>query len=151
HDLLGRLLINIVFYDRPILTRLGLDHAKDQIHLRILLLRRIAERPVLDRVAFRPLAQEFPVNIFKLDEGRLEFARYWPEVLAALDAMPAAFRKSSRAFLHHAAVTRRRICTIREYFDLLLTDRKALLSDAVGLIESAISLPSIAGDDESDL
>jgi hypothetical protein len=151
HDLLGRLLLNIVFYDRQALERFGLGDAKDHVHLRLMLLRRIAERPGLDRVIFRSLALEFPINIFKLDEGRLEFARYWPDVLASLDAMPAAFRKSSRAFQHHAAISRRRICTIREYFDLTLPQRKQLLSDAVALIENAITLPSEAGDGESDL
>lgn len=151
HDLLGRLLLTIVFYDRQALSRFGLENAKDYVHLRLLLLRRLAERPVLDRVAYRPLALEFPVNILKLDVGRLEFARYWPELLAALDAMPSAFRKSSRAFQHHAAITRRRICTIKEYFDLTHPQRKKLLSEAVEMIENAITLPSIAGDGENDL
>jgi hypothetical protein len=72
-------------------------------------------------------------------------------LLAALDAMPSAFRKSSRAFQHHAAITRRRICTIKEYFDLTPAQRKTLLSEAVAMIENAITLPSISGDGESDL
>jgi hypothetical protein len=151
HDLLGRLLLNIVFYDREALTRFGLTGATDPIHLRILLLRRIAARPALARKAYRPLASEFPVNIFKLDDGRLEFARYWPEVLGALGAMPPLFRDTSRTYKHHAAISRRRVCTIREYFDLTAEKRRVLLEEAVRLLEDALNLPRAGPDDERDL
>jgi hypothetical protein len=56
HDLLGRLLLNIVFYDREALTRFGLADAKDSIHLRILLLQRLAARSALSRTTYRALA-----------------------------------------------------------------------------------------------
>ncbi len=151
HDLLGRLLLNIVFYNRDALGRFNLTDAQDPIHLRVLLLRRIAARPVLGRKAYQPLALEFPVNIFKLDNGRLEFARYWREVLAALDDMPQVFRNTSRAYKHHAAITRRRICTIREYFELTDEQRRDLLEQAIQLLNEGLNLPASGLDEETNL
>lgn len=151
HDLLGRLLLTIVFHDRAALTRFGLEAATDPTHLRLLLLRRVAVRGVLVRRSYQALALQFPLNIFKLEEGRLEFAPHWREVLAALDAMPPGFREQSRTYKHHAGITRRRICTITEFFDLTSIDRQNLLGQAVDLLEDALRLPPIGEDDESDL
>jgi hypothetical protein len=151
HDLLGRLLLNIVFHDREALTRFGLAEAQDPTHLRVLLLRRIATRSALDRKVYQPLALQFPINILKLDNGRLEFARYWTEVLAALDEMPQVFRNTSRAYKHHVAITRRRVCTIREYFDIADTQRQVLLEQAIRLLEEGVVLPLVGLDDETDL
>jgi hypothetical protein len=39
HDILGRLLINALFYDFPLRAALGFENAKDAEHLRFLLLR----------------------------------------------------------------------------------------------------------------
>ena len=42
HDILGRLLINALFYDFSSRAALGFENAKDAEHLRFLLLRQIA-------------------------------------------------------------------------------------------------------------
>lgn len=151
HDLLGRLLLNSLFYNRAELARLGLGDARDAIHLRILLLRRVAGRPALTRRTCQALALEFPVNILKLDDARLEFAPYWSDVLAALDDMPSAFRENSRTFKHHVSISRRRVAVITQFFDITPNERVRLLEEAVELLEEALDLPPNGQDDESDL
>ena len=82
HDLLGRYLINSTFFDRSMLERLGLTAASDPVHLRLLLLRRIACRTAMSLKPFRKLATDFAVKLLKLDaEGNPEFIPYWNEVL----------------------------------------------------------------------
>jgi hypothetical protein len=115
-----------------------------------LLLKRIASRAALGLKAFRELALEFAVNVFKLDVDRLEFAPYWTDVLEALDQMPPTLRQSSRTFNHHTAITRRRIATMENYFRPTLQQKQELLVRAIDDLEFALQLPPHV-DDESDL
>ena len=65
HDILGRWLINAIFYDFPLREKLGLAEAKDADHLRFLLLRRISQNNLLGEVAYRPIGEEFATSIFQ--------------------------------------------------------------------------------------
>jgi hypothetical protein len=150
HDLIGRYLIAAAFHDWQARARIGFSDAQSPAHLRLLLLKRIASRPDLELKAFRELALEFAINVFKLDVGRLEFAPYWPDVLEALDRMSPALRQGSRTFNHHTAITRRRIATMETYFSPTLQQRQDLLARAVADLEFALKLPA-RPDDESDL
>lgn len=116
HDILGRFLINALFYDFPMRDELGFSEAKDAEHLRFLLLRQISQKPALGESAYRSLGEEFATTIFKVDpdHGRASFAPFWRDVMAALDGMPQSLRDNSRLFRHHTAVSRRRIANLNE-------------------------------------
>lgn len=152
HDLIGRYLVKAVYFDRALLSHLGLD-AADHIQLRLLLLRRIATRDELARRLFMPLAVEFAVNILKLGtDGNLEFARYWKEVLGILEAMPRTIWDTNRTFNHHVAVSRRRVATSEELFQTTIDERFEQLSKAIEHLEYALNrLAQTDADDESDL
>ena len=111
HDILGRWLINALFYDRESLNKFGFGDARDSTHLRFLLLERISKKQELGMVIHREIGEEFARSIFKIDpgNGRGEFMDFWREALAALDAMATPLRRTSRPFNHHTAVSRRRI------------------------------------------
>jgi hypothetical protein len=111
HDLLGRYLLTGLFYDHAAREEAGFGEAANPEHLRLLALKRIAGMPELARNDLRDVANAFATTIFKIDpdHGHALFAPFWREALAALDKMPRAFRTTSRAFLHHSAVSRRRI------------------------------------------
>ncbi|NLY00504.1 MAG: hypothetical protein GXY83_30785, partial [Rhodopirellula sp.] len=49
HDLLGRYLLTSTYFDRQMLARLSISDAVDPVHLRLMLLRRIATRHDLER------------------------------------------------------------------------------------------------------
>jgi hypothetical protein len=153
HDLLGRYLITSTFYDREMLERLNLSNANDPIHLRILLLRRIATRTAVAEKHYFHIAIDFAIKIFKLDpEGNPEFFRYWKEVLAILENMPTGIRKTSRTFNHHVAISRRRVAVNPQYFEATVEEKKNQLEKAISEIEFAINfLERRRGDDESNL
>ncbi|MGI0133731.1 MAG: hypothetical protein ACREBW_02075, partial [Candidatus Micrarchaeaceae archaeon] len=94
HDILGRFLINALFYDFPTRAELGFSDARDPEHLRYLLLRDLSREPVLGERAFRHLGEEFATSIFKIDpdHGRSSFVSIWREVVHALDSMPNGLR-----------------------------------------------------------
>ena len=152
HDLLGRYLLNSTYFDRQMLEKLSLLDAADPVHLRLLLLQRIATRADLARKMYLPLALEFPVNILKLDfGGNTEFFRYWRQVIAILKAMPQALRDSSRTFNHHVAISCRRVVKMREYFDATTDEKRGLLKYAIARLEYSIESLEVRPDDESDL
>ena len=153
HDLLGRYLIRSTFYDRDMLDRLNLTEAKDPVHLRILLLRRVATRSALAEKAYFGIAIDFAIKILKLDpEGNPEFFKYWKSVLEILENMPSSLRKTSRTFNHHVAISRRRVAINSQYFDATIEEKKEQLEKAISEIEFALHfLDRRKGDDESNL
>ncbi len=153
HDLIGRYLIRSVFFDRVMLGRLGYSDARDPMHLRLLLLRRVAQRSQIKNPSFLNLALEFAINILKLgNEGQVDFLPYWYEVLEILDGMPKELWNSSRTFNHHTAISRRRVVTVTNaFFDPTLEMKKQLLEDAVDDIEYALNDIPETDQDESNL
>lgn len=142
HDLLGRFLLNSLFYDRELLGALGFGDAENPEHLRFLAFRRLSTLQVLERPDLREIADAFAISIFKIDpaHGHSSFAPYWREVLAALDEMPRSLRATSRPFLHHSAVSRRRIAKDSAAFRIDNDERAGLLSRAIADIETALSI-----------
>jgi hypothetical protein len=153
HDLIGRYLLNSVYFDRAQLAHLGCEQAEDPVHLRLMMLRNVATRDEMGRKRFIPLAVEFAVNILKLGtEGNLEFSRYWREVLDILEHMPREVWETSRGFNHHVAISRRRVATADDLFHLSLGEKFTQLSRAIEHLEYALNrLDRTESDDESNL
>ena len=151
HDILGRLLINALFYDYETRKTLGFSDANDANHLRFLVLREVSRKSALGETAEREVGQEFATTVFKVDpdHGRGGWAHLWREVLAALDDMPAALRNGSRVFRHHTAISRRRISYLDEAaFGVTPLERVALLKRAASDLEYALhSIESRSGDE----
>ena len=152
HDLLGRFLLNALFYDHAARKAAGLADAQNPEHMRFLVLKRIASKSALNLDDLREVANSFAISIFKIDpdHGRALFAPFWREVLTALEEMPRTFRSTSRTFLHHSAVSRRRIAKDADTFPISDDDRVELLERAIMDIEAARLIAPTDGDD-SDL
>jgi hypothetical protein len=154
HDILGRFLINALFYDFPMREDLGFKAAKDPEHLRYLLLRQISRESVLGEVAYRSIGEDFATSIFKIDpdHGHGGFVSIWREVLAALDEMPRPLRDTSRLFRHHTAVSRRRIAKLDElFYGVTNKERIELLNRAIEDINYAINFIDFTPGSESNL
>lgn len=154
HDILGRFLVNALFYDFPMREGLGFAAAKDAEHLRFLLLRQISQNPLLGEKAFRSIGEDFATSIFKIDpdHGHGSFTSLWRDVLAALDDMPRPLHDGSRVFRHHAAVSRRRIGKLNAtYYGVTTEDKLALLSGAIDDINYALTYIDYAPGSESNL
>ena len=151
HDILGRLLINALFYDHTVRTELNYEKAIDPEHLRFLALKRIAIRPEIAELTNRALAEEFATTIFKIDpdHGARIFVGIWREVLHALDEMPTLLRDGSRVFRHHTAISRRRIAMLEgTTYNVTTEDQLSLLHRAVDDIQYAIqSIERMPGDE----
>ncbi|HEV7285276.1 MAG TPA: hypothetical protein VGN75_10490 [Kaistia sp.] len=152
HDVLGRYLLSALFNDPTARAEAGFAEAQNPEHLRFLALREIARQTALDRRPLRPVAEAFATTIFKIDpeRGHAAFVVYWREVLEALDEMPRALRHTSRAFLHHTAISRRRIASMAEMFPLADAERTELLERAARDIEAALTIADTS-DGETDL
>jgi len=154
HDVLGRFLINALFYDFPVRQALGLEGARDSEHLRFLILRDISQETVLGERAYRSLGEDFATSILKIDpdHGHAAFATIWREVLKALDEMPRPLRDGSRVFRHHTAVSRRRIAKLDErLYDINDVDRVQLLKQAIDDINYALTFIAYTQDSESNI
>jgi len=154
HDILGRFLINAIFYDYPEREALGFPHAQDPEHLRFLILKTISQDPRLGEVALKATGEEFATTVFKVDRehGHAAFASFWREVLSALDSMPRPLRDTSRVFRHHVAISRRRIATLDErIYGVNDEDRLTLLSAAVADLLYALNSIDYVQGSESDL
>lgn len=154
HDILGRLLLNALFYDFDTRKDLGFGEARDPEHLRFLALKRVAIKPSMAETRHRALAEQFATTILKIDpdHGARAFAPIWREVLAAFDEMPQLLRDTSRVFRHHTAVSRRRIAALDErLFGVTLEDRVELLERAVEDISYALTSIDRAPGEEPDL
>ena len=154
HDILGRLLINALFYDYPTRDALGLAEAENPDHLRFLVLQGISVNSRLGESAYRSIGEEFATEIFKVDpdHGKSSFAVMWREALNALDKMPQPLRDTSRVFRHHSAISRRRIAKLDSaLYGLEDGDKIALLQRAISDINYALTeIPYTAGS-EPDL
>jgi hypothetical protein len=154
HDLLGRLLLNALFYDFQTRSELGFGESHDPEHLRFIALRRVAVKPAMAETRYRPLAEMFATSIFKVDpdHGARAFADIWREVLAALDEMPRLLRDSSRVFRHHTAISRRRIAAFdNPLYGVTLEDRVGLLERAIEDIRYALTSIDRVPGEEPDL
>lgn len=154
HDILGRFLINALFYDFTMREELGFANAKDAEHLRFLLLRQISQKPALGERAYRALGESFATSIFKIDpdHGRGSLAPLWREVLEALDSMPRSLRDTSRVVRHHSAISRRRIAKLDEtFYGVTQEDKFALLNDAIEDITYALTFIDYTPGSESNL
>ncbi|MCZ2154776.1 MAG: hypothetical protein LC114_12885 [Bryobacterales bacterium] len=91
HDILGRLLINGLFYDAKSRTELGFGAATDPNHLRFLILKDVSQDSAFGEKAYKALGEDFATIIFKIDpdHGHAGFVNIWRDVLGALDTMPA--------------------------------------------------------------
>lgn len=151
HDILGRLLINALFYDHDARSLLGFADARDGQHLRFLILREVSCKSVLGEAEERDYGEEFATTVFKVDpgHGRGSWTHIWREVLAALDDMPAVLRDGSRVFRHHTAISRRRIAWLDESaYGVSDTDRVVLLKRAADDITYALqSIDRVPGDE----
>ncbi len=116
HDILGRFLINALFFDFDMRQKLGFGEAKDSEHLRFLVLKNISQKRELGERVYGNIGEYFATSIFKVDpdHGHANFAPFWPDVLNALDTMASPLRDTSRVFRHHTAVSRRRIAKLNE-------------------------------------
>ncbi len=154
HDILGRLLINALFYDPPARTSMGFGDARDAQHLRFLILREMSRKPALGETESRDYGEEFATNVFKVDpdHGRSSWNHIWREVLSALDEMPAPLRNGSRVFRHHTAISRRRIAWLDELaYGVSDVDRVALLERAIADITYALQMIDGASGGEPDV
>ncbi|MBD9653158.1 hypothetical protein IB267_32870 [Ensifer sp. ENS09] len=152
HDLLGRYLLTALFYDTAARESYGLESAKNPEHVRFLLLRQISALPILKLASLRDVADSFAVSIFKIDpdHGHGSLAAFWPEVLEALDEMHRSIRTTSRTFLHHCSISRRRIASDRLMFAMSDGERVDLLQRAVDDLQAALELEAHGGG-ETDL
>lgn len=152
HDQLGRFLLTGLFHDAHARESVGLAAAQNPDHLRLMVLARIASNPMIAHPDLVELAETFATSIFKIDpgQGRSDFALYWREALEALDAMPRTFRMTSRTFLHHGSISRRRIAKDDVMFPITDDERADLLRRAAMDIEAALALEHDPGG-ESDL
>jgi hypothetical protein len=142
HDILGRLLINALFYDFTLREELGFGMARDAEHLRFLLLKQISQESVLGERAQRSIGEDFATTIFKIDpdHGRSSFVSIWREVLATLDEMPRPLRDTSRVFRHHTAISRRRVAKLDErFYGVTKQEKMALLNEAIKDINYALT------------
>lgn len=154
HDILGRFLLNAVFYDNTMKVSLGLEGARDAEHLRFLVLEQISQKPQLGEVRYRTIGEDFSKSIFKIDpaHGRADFLFFWREVLDALDKMPAGLRNTSRVFRHHSAISRRRIAKIDERSHTVSTlERRELLEAAIVDIRYALEFIQYEPGSEPDI
>lgn len=152
HDLLGRYLLTALFYDHEARKRYGYERATNPEHLRFLVLKDISALPQLQRNDLREVAEGFAVTIFKIDpeHGHATFVPFWREALNALDEMPRSVRTTSRSFLHHGAISRRRIAADQALFPMPSADRVVLLRRTVDDLEAALRL-DLGPDSEPDI
>lgn len=152
HDILGRFLINALFYDFETRNALGFAEAKDADHLRFLLLRQISRKRELGERIYRPVGEDFATSIFKIDpdHGRGSFSFLWREVLDALDSMPRSLQDTSRVFRHHVAISRRRIAVLNEnFYGVTTNDKIDLLNQAISDINFALSIEYTPGSESN--
>jgi hypothetical protein len=141
HDILGRFLINALFYDATEREQLGFGASREPEHLRFTLLRQISREPLLGERSHRGLGEDFATSIFKIDQeyGRNSFAPFWRDVLEALAEMPRSLRDTSRLFRHHVAISKRRIAKLDErLYQITHEDKLALIRDAIEDLKYAL-------------
>jgi hypothetical protein len=154
HDILGRFLVNALFYDFPMRDSLGFAEARDAEHLRFLLLRRVSQKGLLAERAYQSVGEDFATSVFKIDpdHGHGSFTSLWREVLQALDRMPQSLRDTSRVFRHHTAVSRRRVAKLDGiFYSVTVEDQLELLTRAIEDITYALTFIEYTPGSESNL
>lgn len=153
HDVLGRYLLNAMFYDFEVRTSLGFGSAKSPEHMRLFILGQISRKIELGERRFRSLGEDFATTFLKIDpdHGHFSFAPFWREALEILDQMPGPLRDGSRVFRHHTAVSRRRIAKLGAAGGVGIEDRVELLNQAVIDLRYAMEFIDYTEDSESDL
>jgi hypothetical protein len=155
HDILGRFLLNALFYDFPSRESYGLGEAQDPDHLRFLLLRRISRKSALGEKGYRAIGEDFATAIFKIDPDHgqgASLAPRWREVLEALESMPQPLRDGSRLFRHHLAISRRRIAFLDPvFYSVSRQDKRSLLEHAIADISYALTFLPYTPGSESNL
>jgi hypothetical protein len=153
HDILGRLLLNGLYYDAKGRAELGFGAATDPNHLRFLILKDVSKDSAFGERAYRALGEDFATTIFKIDpdHGHAGFVNIWRDVLGALDTMPAPLRDTSRLFRHHTAISRRRVAKLDENgYGVSLSDKNALLLAAIkDLIYAFTQIPFTPGSESN--
>ncbi len=150
HDVIGRYLITGTYYDRALMTRLGLDGPQSPAELRLALIGHITSQGVLGAASFIPYAVQFAVKTLKLDDsGNAEFYPHWRTVLNLLEGFPASVARSSRTFNHHVAISRRRVAR-SDQFEKSQDEVGDQLRKAIAEIEYALyDLPEAVGDESN--
>jgi len=154
HDILGRLLINGLFFDYETRSALGFADCQDAQHLRFTILKEVSCKPALGEAEQLEYGEEFATTVFKVDpdHGRSSWIHIWREVLSALDGMPAPLRNGSRVFRHHTGISRRRIAWLDEIaYGVTNDDRVMLLQRAIDDINYALQSIAVTAGDEPDL
>ena len=149
HQSVAEALLNGFYFDYDLRSKAGYERAKNPTHLSMLILKDIAHDERLATKHLRDLAEQFPTQIFKIDpdHGHAIFTPYWQEVLEALSEMPDVFKRTSRTFLHHTAISRRRIASDKDRFPINVEARIRLLERATVDINAALL---IAADDNTE-
>jgi hypothetical protein len=154
HDILGRFLINALFYDFPMRDELGYSDAKDAEHLRFLVLQKVSQKRELGERVYRSIGEDFATSIFKIDpdHGYGSYVSLWRDVLESLDAMPRTLRDTSRTFRHHTAISRRRIAKLNaSLYSISNDDRIAALNAAINDLNYAINFIEYTAGSESNV
>lgn len=153
HDILGKYLLNAVFYDPKLLDQLQLPTTKSADHLRLVLLGQIALKSELGEKRYRALGEDFATTFLKIDpdHGHLSFSLFWREALSILNSMPSTLRDSSRVFRHHTAISRRRIAKLGPAANVTVEEKVGLLEQAVTDLRYALEFIDQDEDSESDL
>ena len=148
HDILGRYLINGVFYDRPLLEQLNLTKFQNPVELRLFFISEVTKHPSIGETRFINFATQFALKTLKLDErfGNAEFFFYWREILLILENFPKSVTETNRAFNHHVAISRRRVAKM-EQFDTTTKEKREQLQKAIKQIEFSLHLNNDQGDD----
>jgi hypothetical protein len=151
HDVIGRYLITGTYYDRVLMKQLRLDGPQTPAEFRLALIGQITQRGELGTANFLPYTTQFAVKTLKLDDsGNAEFYPHWRTVLGLLEAFPSAVARSSRAFNHHIAISRRRVAR-SDQFNKTPEEVGDQLKKAIKEIEYALYELSESADDESNL
>lgn len=152
HDVLGRYLLNSVYYDRPLIDQLGLSKFQSPVELRLHIISSLAAQPELGHKFYLSYAVQFATKTLKLDErdGNAEFFPLWEKVLSALESVPVAVRKTSRTFNHHVAISRRRVSK-SELFGATTDQKRDQLNKAVADLEFSLGALEPTLEDESNL
>lgn len=153
HDVLGRLLLNGLYYDPKTRAELGFASTSDPNHLRFLILSEISRDSAFGEKAYKALGEDFATTIFKIDpdHGHAGFVSIWRQVLQALDSMPAPLRDTSRLFRHHTAISRRRVAKLDEnLYGVTLSDKNELLLAAIRDLTYALAqIPHVPGSESN--
>lgn len=152
HDILGRYLINAVYYDRPLLEQLNLAKIQSPIELRLFFISRLTKRSALGEPRFTDFTTQFALKTLKLDEryGNAEFFYFWRDIIEILEKFPKSVSETNRTFIHHVAISRRRVAKM-EQFAASIEEKRDQLHKSINQLDFAITSLDEKHDGESNL